>query len=226
MKSGASICARPGANSPEFSPNALAYDRGRLFVALAAVSGVAVFQVEQEKDLDIRFEGVIPVGSFPTALSYSRQAKTLFIANGRNNVTGPNAPVHSGVRPFQYIGEILGGGIEALTDAESRPVSSQAAESRRAYLRRQERGAPCTGAPPAYQVRFLRDQREPDVRSGPRRHARGKRQHRTWCSSAKRSRPTIMRLHASTSCSTTSTSTAMSALMATFGRRPPRAPNT
>lgn len=108
----------PGSKLTGVQPDALAYDRGRLFVALAAVSSVAVFQVEQEKDLDIRFEGVIPVGSFPTALSYSRQAKTLFIANGRNNVTGPNAPVHSGVRPFQYIGEILGGGIEALTDAD------------------------------------------------------------------------------------------------------------
>ena len=108
----------PGSKLTGVQPNALAYAHGRLFVALAAFSGVAVFQVEQEKDLDIRFEGVIPVGSFPTALSYSIQAKALFIANGRNDVTGPNAPVHSGVPPFQYIGDILGGGIEALTDAE------------------------------------------------------------------------------------------------------------
>ena len=108
----------PGSNLTGVQPNALAYDHGRLFVALAAVSGVAVFQVEQEKDLDIRFEGVIPVGSFPTALSYSEQARTLFIANGRNDVTGPNAPVRSGAGPFTYIGKILGGGIEALTDAD------------------------------------------------------------------------------------------------------------
>ncbi|MBZ5593867.1 MAG: hypothetical protein LAP39_16635 [Acidobacteriia bacterium] len=108
----------PGGRLTGVQPNALAYDRGRLFVALAAVSGVAVFQVEQDKDFDIRFEGVIPVGSFPTALSYSKQANTLYVANGRNVITGPNAPVHSGVRPFRYVGEILGGGIEALTDAE------------------------------------------------------------------------------------------------------------
>ncbi len=108
----------PGSKLTGVQPNALAYANGRLYVALAAVSGVAVFHVEQEKDLDIRFEGVIPVGSFPTALSYSKRAKTLFIADGRNEVTGPNAPVHSGVQPFTYIGEILGGGIEALTDAE------------------------------------------------------------------------------------------------------------
>ena len=108
----------PGSKLTGVQPNGLAFDHGRLFVALAAVSGVAVFQMEQEKDLDIRFEGVIPAGSFPTALSYSRRAKTLFIANGRNDVTGPNAPVRTGTGPFRYIGEILGGGIEALTDAE------------------------------------------------------------------------------------------------------------
>jgi DNA-binding beta-propeller fold protein YncE len=129
----------PGSKLTGVQPNALAYAHGRLFVALAAVSGVAVFQLEQEKDLDIRFEGVIPVGSFPTALWYSRQAKTLFIANGRNDVTGPNAPVHSGVRPFTYIGEILGGGIEALTDAEfNRYHSRLQSLAERIYGGRQE----------------------------------------------------------------------------------------
>ena len=108
----------PGSKLTGVQPNALAYAHGRLFVALAAVSGVAVFQLEQEKGLDIQFEGVIPVDSFPTALSYFGKAQTLFIAIGRNDVTGPNAPVHSGVRPFTYIGEILGGGIAALTDAD------------------------------------------------------------------------------------------------------------
>ena len=108
----------PASKLSGVQPNALACSRGRLFMALAAVSGVAVFQIEQDKDFDIRFEGVIPVGSFPTALSYVEQAKTLYVANGRNTVTGPNAPVHSGLRPFRYIGEILGGGIEALTDAD------------------------------------------------------------------------------------------------------------
>jgi len=106
----------PGGKLTGVQPDALAYGHGRLFVALAAVSGVAVFQAEQDRDFDIRFEGVIPVGSFPTALSYSNEAKMLYVADGRNDITGPNAPVHSGVRPFRYIGEILGGGIEALTD--------------------------------------------------------------------------------------------------------------
>jgi len=108
----------PASKLSGVQPNALACSRGRLFVALAAVSGIAVFHIEQDKDFDIRFEGVIPVGSFPTALSYAEQAKTLYVANGRNVITGPNVPVDSGMLPFRYIGDILGGGIEALTDAD------------------------------------------------------------------------------------------------------------
>src|SRR3984893_17720287 len=108
----------PGGTLAGVQPGALAYSRGKLLVALGAVNGVAVLRVDQEKDLEIEFEGVIPVGAFPTALSYSGQAKTLFVANGRNLVTGPNALVRSGGQPFQYIGEILGGGIEALSDTE------------------------------------------------------------------------------------------------------------
>lgn len=108
----------PGGKLAGVQPGALAYSRGRLLVALGAVNSVAVLRVDQEKDLEIEFQGVIPVGAFPTALSYSVQAKTLFIANGRNLVTGPNAPVRSGGQSFQYIADILGGGIEALSDTE------------------------------------------------------------------------------------------------------------
>lgn len=108
----------PASKLTGVQPNALAYAPGRLFVALAGVNGVAVFRIEQEKDLELDFEGVIPVGAFPTALVYSAKEKTLFIADGRNPVTGPNAPVPSGVQPYQYIGEIIGGGIEALADRD------------------------------------------------------------------------------------------------------------
>ncbi len=66
-------------------PNTLSYDHGRLFVALAGVNGVAVFRVEQEKDLEIAFEGVLPVGAYPAALLYTAHIKTLFIANGRRS---------------------------------------------------------------------------------------------------------------------------------------------
>jgi DNA-binding beta-propeller fold protein YncE len=108
----------PASTLTGVQPNTLAYGHGRLFVALAAASGVAVFRIEAGEEFDLRFEGVIPVGSFPTALSYSEHAKTLYIANGRNVVTGPNAAVPSQGQPARYIGTILGGGIEALTDAE------------------------------------------------------------------------------------------------------------
>jgi len=108
----------PGGTLSGVQPNALAYDQGRLFVALAAVNGVAVFRVEQEKDLEIAFEGVLPVGAYPTALLYADRVKTLFIANGRNLVTGPNVPWRSAQGPFRYVGDMVGGGIEALNDVE------------------------------------------------------------------------------------------------------------
>jgi len=108
----------PGGKLAGVQPGALAYSRGRLLVALGAVNGVAVLRVDQEKDLEIEFEGVIPVGAFPTALSYSAKAKTLFVANGRNLVTGPNAPVRTEGRLFRYIADMVGGGIEALSDTE------------------------------------------------------------------------------------------------------------
>src|SRR5437879_1589764 len=113
------IDLRPaGGSLSGVQPNALAYDHGRLFVALAGVNGVAVFRIEQEKDLEIAFEGVLPVGAYPAALLYAARVKTLFIANGRNLVTGPNVPGRSPEGPFRYVGDIIGGGIEALTDAE------------------------------------------------------------------------------------------------------------
>jgi DNA-binding beta-propeller fold protein YncE len=108
----------PGQGLSGVQPNALAQGRGKLFIALAAVDAIAVLQVEKDKDLDVSFQGVLPVGAFPTALTYSGQMKTLFIANGRNLVTGPNALPGVGTRPFQYIGDLLGGGIEAITDSE------------------------------------------------------------------------------------------------------------
>ena len=108
----------PGGKLAGVQPGALAYSRGKLLVALGAVNGIAVLRVDQEKDLEIEFEGVIPVGAFPTALAYSAKAKTLFVANGKNLVTGPNAPVRTEGRLFRYVADIVGGGIEALSDTE------------------------------------------------------------------------------------------------------------
>jgi DNA-binding beta-propeller fold protein YncE len=99
-------------------PDALAYGRDRLYVALAAASGIAVFHLGIDEELDMRFEGVIPVGPFPTALAYNPSSGTLFIANGRNAVTGPSAAIPALKEPARYIGLLLGGGIEALTYAQ------------------------------------------------------------------------------------------------------------
>ncbi|HXJ93658.1 MAG TPA: bifunctional YncE family protein/alkaline phosphatase family protein [Terriglobia bacterium] len=127
-------------------PNAFALNpaTGKIFVALAAVNALAVLDlaVGDEPKLD----GLIPVGAYPTALLYSTQARTLYIADGRNLVSGPSSPreaasgsnggiveprrgpapssppahthkTDSGQRT-DYIGYLLGGGIEALADAD------------------------------------------------------------------------------------------------------------
>lgn len=108
----------PGGMLSGVQPNALAFHDGRLFVALSSVNALAVFRLEKEKDLETTFEGVLPVGAFPTALLYGAAAKALFIADGRNLITGPSAPATPGTGSFRYVGDILGGGIEALTDEE------------------------------------------------------------------------------------------------------------
>ncbi len=111
-------------------PNALALDpaRRKLFVALAAVNALAVLDLGAGEDL--RLDGLIPVGAYPTALIYSSRAHKLYIADGRNLISGPSAPggTHAGINShthrsdsgslLKYIGYLLGGGIEAFTDAD------------------------------------------------------------------------------------------------------------
>jgi DNA-binding beta-propeller fold protein YncE len=130
-------------------PNALALGpvTGKLFVALAAVNAVAVLGLGNREEP--KLDGLIPVGAYPTAILYSSQAHKLYIADGRNLVTGPSSPreaslgsngetahpveprrgptpstppahshkTDSGTRT-DYIGYLLGGGIEALADAD------------------------------------------------------------------------------------------------------------
>ena len=130
-------------------PNALAVSpvTGKLFVAMAAVNAVAVLDLGAGEEP--KLDGLIPVGAYPTALRYSSQAHKLFIADGRNLVTGPSSPREAslgsngeaahpveprrGPTPYtpptrshktdsgartDYIGYLLGGGIEALADAD------------------------------------------------------------------------------------------------------------
>ena len=115
-------------------PNGLAFDPAnhRLFVALAAVNALAVFGLSNDEEGDINFRGLLPVGSYPTALLYSGNAKSLFLAEGRNRVIGPStaasqehlaAPLRRSHKsdsgsPISYIGYLMGGGIEAIPDAD------------------------------------------------------------------------------------------------------------
>jgi DNA-binding beta-propeller fold protein YncE len=143
-------------------PDALAFDRvtGKLYVALAGINALAALnQIGTEKESSL--EGLIPVGSYPTALLYSRRVRGLFIADGRNLVSGPSSPhkrqpdadkrsgipagprgrhtpailpeqthkTDSGART-DYIGYLLGGGIEVLRDEEIRAARRRTIEQR------------------------------------------------------------------------------------------------
>jgi hypothetical protein len=128
-------------------PDALAFDpaTGKLFVALAAVNALAVLDVSNS-DGEPKLDGLIPARAYPTGLLYSSAARSLYIADGRNLISGPSAPrnqpTHAPVDPVrprrrseplklpshphwtdpgarnEYIGYLLGGGIETIADAD------------------------------------------------------------------------------------------------------------
>jgi DNA-binding beta-propeller fold protein YncE len=119
-----------GSNLGGAQPNALAFDssHGRLYVALAAINALGVFAMGENGGDEIQFQGIIPVGTYPTALAYSVRSHALYIADGHNSVTGPNNPSSGrethGCSPgsdadgvYDYIGCLVGGGIEAISDA-------------------------------------------------------------------------------------------------------------
>jgi DNA-binding beta-propeller fold protein YncE len=153
----------PNSNVGGGQPDALALNpaTGKLLVAMAAVNAVAVLDLGAGDEP--KLDGLIPVGAYPTALLYSSRAHKLFVANGRNLVTGPSSPretssgsngeaahpveprrgptpssppahshkTDSGART-DYIGYLLGGGINALADADlktlvgrGRPLAQQ-----------------------------------------------------------------------------------------------------
>jgi hypothetical protein len=141
----------PNSNVGGGQPNALAFspDTGKLLIALAAVNAVAMLDLGagDEPELD----GLIPIGAYPTALLDSSRAHKLFIADGRNLVAGPSslreAPSGGVTRPVEprrgptpsappahikktdsgartdYIGDLLGGSIEALADADLKTLA-------------------------------------------------------------------------------------------------------
>jgi hypothetical protein len=103
-------------------PIALAADavNGNIYVALAAVNSVAVFQIKSGRQIEYSFRSLFGVGAYPTALFFSGRSRTLLIANGRNLVTGSNAPPKATATRYPKIGTILGGAIEAYSAAQLR----------------------------------------------------------------------------------------------------------
>src|SRR5579863_2727529 len=122
-------------------PDALAFDAasGKLFVALGAVNALAVFDLGKGGEAETKFDGLVPVGPYPTSLVYSTHAQTLYIADGRNAVQGPNSLAattyklppearnyHSGSgSPLAYIGYLIGGGIEGIRAADFAGLASR-----------------------------------------------------------------------------------------------------
>jgi len=111
-------------------PNGLAYDtkKQKLYVALANLRAVAVFDVEGDGGLE--FKGRLPVGPYPTALAIVPASGNLYIANGRNNRTGPNAPPHPNSGTYPRIGTLLGGSLSVISSPQLMKQSKQAVPHR------------------------------------------------------------------------------------------------
>ena len=107
-------------------PVALAADAasGNIYAALASVNAIAILHIDYGRHIDYSFRGILGVGSYPTALTFSSINKTLLIADARNPVTGSNAPPGTTATNYQGIGSIIGGAIEAYTAAYLRQAKS------------------------------------------------------------------------------------------------------
>jgi DNA-binding beta-propeller fold protein YncE len=140
-------------------PVALAADAasGNIFVALAEANAVAVFHVGFGKQIVYSSSGMFGVGTYPTALFFSGRTRTLLVANGRNPVTGSNAPPGSTATHYPGIGTFIGGAIEAYSAAQLRelnpttlhrqiydalPGESAIAKDRIAYFSRGQKAGP------------------------------------------------------------------------------------
>ena len=98
-------------------PDALAVDpgTGRIFVALAAVNALAVLTPDPRHEPEHN-PSVIPVsGGYPTALLFSGENHSLYVAAARNQVTGPNGGAGSTKSSYPQIGSLIGGGIEVFS---------------------------------------------------------------------------------------------------------------
>ena len=101
------------------TPNSLALtpDGEMLFVANADANNLAVFNVSDSKNA--KPLGFIPTGWYPTSVRYNKIDKTLYVANGKGNLSkanpsgpGPGIPFERGL--MEYIGGLFKGTFAAI----------------------------------------------------------------------------------------------------------------
>jgi hypothetical protein len=116
----------PGVAVGGAQPVALATDAasGDIYAALAAVNAVAVFHVGFGKQIEYSYKKMFGVGTYPTALFFSKRSQELLIADGRNAVTGPTGPPGATATEHPRIGSLIGGAIEAYSAAEIREMKT------------------------------------------------------------------------------------------------------
>jgi hypothetical protein len=121
----------PGVSVGGAQPVSLVEDpvSGLIYVSLEAINSVAVFQVTRKQQITYSYHFVFGVGAFPTALFFSTRSRTLLVADGRNLVTGANAPPGATATEYPRIGTVIGGGIEAY------PVAALHQQANRKRLR-------------------------------------------------------------------------------------------
>jgi DNA-binding beta-propeller fold protein YncE len=91
------------------TPNSLSLtpDGEMLFVANADANNVAAFNVTDPKNA--KSLGFIPVGWYPTSVRFNKLDKTLYVANGKGNVSKANPSGPTPVVPDKGLGEYIGG---------------------------------------------------------------------------------------------------------------------
>jgi hypothetical protein len=127
-------------------PDALAFDsfHRRLFVALARLDALAVFNFAPGETP--KLQGLVPVGANPATALYSRRMQSVFIGDGRNADLQPSVPREQTVqqphaRTFKgdagsalsYVGNLRGGGVEALSTANMDDPRSMLMLAQRVY---------------------------------------------------------------------------------------------
>jgi len=101
------------------TPNSLTMtpDGQMLFVANADANNLAAFNIVDPKAA--KSLGFIPTGWYPTSVRYNKLDKTLYVANGKGNVSkpnrsGPNPNLPRAENTAEYIGTLLQGSVAVI----------------------------------------------------------------------------------------------------------------